>query len=613
MSSIIKLDDATINRIAAGEVVERPAAAVKELIENSLDAGARRIDIAVAEGGKRLVRITDDGCGIAPDDLALAVDRHATSKLDDLYDIRSYGFRGEALAALGAGGTLSVTSRVPGADHGACIIVDGSQIDGPRPVASIPGTVVELRDLFAATPARLKFLRSDRAETQAIVDVVRRMAMAVPHVAFVLRDLSHGREQVRLRLDPEPAHGDLLSGLSSRAGRVMGKGFMENAVPVDIGDDVVRLHGFTSLPTYDKGTSQSQYFYVNGRAVRDRALNGALRAAYQDLLSRDRHPACVLFITCDPSRVDVNVHPAKAEVRFRDAQDIRRMIVSGLRQTLAAEGVRTSSTVARTAIDSFRAGESARGGPPRPSAPARQATMAFQAPETPAPPHPLVAEAHERQPPEGPHIAAEVGERGDRDTEESCTGPLGEARAQLHDTYILSQGPDGLILVDQHAAHERLVYERLKTGMSTTGVARQPLLVPEVVDLDDSQAADILDHAESLSKLGLVVEKFGPGAVVVREVPTLLQNTDFRRLLEELADALATTGDATPLQTRLDAVLSRMSCHGSVRAGRRMTVSEMNALLREMERTPNSSQCNHGRPTFVTLAKGDIERLFGRT
>ena len=598
---IAQLDEAAINRIAAGEVVERPASAIKELVENAIDAGARRIEVAYADGGKTLLRVTDDGHGIRPEDLPLALARHATSKTcgSDLLNIHSFGFRGEALASLGAVGRMTITTRHAGHD-GATVTVAGGVAQPVRPAALRAGTVVELRDLFRATPARLKFLRSDRAEAQAIHDIVRRLAMAEPFVGFTLRDVSGGDDgRVVLRTDPE--QGDLWDAMGGRLGRVLGRAFVDNALRIDAERDGIHLTGLAALPTYSRGSAVSQFVFVNGRPVRDRLLIGALRAAYSDVLSRDRHPAAALFIDCPPVLVDVNVHPAKAEVRFRDPGVVRGLIVSGLRHALADAGHRASSTVAGATLGAMRPEGAAAGRiyqMDRPSTQARAAASAFQAPPAPA-------FGGLDQPSARSDAAA-----GGEPAQDDC--PLGAARGQVHENYIIAQTRDGMVIVDQHAAHERLVYERLKAQRAANGVAAQALLIPEIVDLGED-AASLLAHAEALAALGLTVEPFGPGAVAVRETPAVLGVVDAQRLVRDIADELADLGDSGALEARIDAVLSRMACHGSVRSGRRMQPDEMNALLREMEATPLSGQCNHGRPTYVELKLADIERLFGRT
>ncbi|MDR9485237.1 MAG: DNA mismatch repair endonuclease MutL [Sediminimonas sp.] len=608
--NIRQLDDAAINRIAAGEVVERPASAVKELLENAIDAGARRIDVAIAEGGKSLIRVVDDGCGIEPDQLPLALSRHATSKIDgeNLLDIHTFGFRGEALPSLGAVGRLTITSRAQGYD-GARISVSGGQVGSVAPAALNTGTVVELRDLFHATPARLKFLRSDRAETQAISDVVKRLAMAEPFISFVLRDVSGGGEgRISFRADAET--GDMFDALHGRLSRVLGAEFAQNALPIDAQREGLHLTGYAALPTYSRGSAVAQFLFVNGRPVRDKLLVGALRGAYHDFLSRDRHPAAALFLDCDPQLVDVNVHPAKSEVRFRDPGLARGLIVSALRHALAEAGHRASSTVASATLGAFRPEQSENAARPyqmsTPSPGARAAAYQAQAPGFAD----LGAGYSARVEP-----VSGAPEVMDDDTGEGVSErlPLGAARAQVHENYIVAQTEDGMVIVDQHAAHERLVYEKLKRQLAENGVAAQALLIPEIVEMSEGDSARLLERADDLARLGLVIEPFGGGAVAVRETPALLGQVDARAMVLDIVDELTDEGESLSVQSRLEAILSRVACHGSIRSGRRMRAEEMNALLREMEATPHSGQCNHGRPTYVELKLSDIERLFGRT
>ena len=590
---IRQLNETAINQIAAGEVVERPASAIKELVENAIDAGASRIDVDYADGGKRLIQVTDNGCGIASEDLALAMSRHATSKIDgsDLLNIQSFGFRGEALPSLGAVGKLTLTSRTA-TGSGAELQVMGGQLSPVRPAAMQPGTRATLRDLFYATPARLKFLRSDRAEAQAIADVVKRLAMAEPAIAFSLRDTVTDRMVFQVQAE----QGDMFSALRGRLGQIMGRDFVDNAIAVDAEREGINLTGFAGLPTYSRGAAVAQYLFVNGRPVRDKLLLGALRGAYADFLSRDRHPAVALFMECDPTLVDVNVHPAKSEVRFREPAMVRGLIVSGLRHALAEAGHRASTTVSSAALGAFT---------PEPTGQPRVYQM--DRPRN-APGYSGLAETatmFEPQP------SARVEE--DAPQVEAQHRPLGAARAQLHENYILSQTEDGLVIVDAHAAHERLVYEKLKAQMAKTGVRAQALLIPEVISLSDGDIALLMEQSETLTQMGLSIEPFGQGAVAVQSVPALLGHVDVQRLVLDIVDELSDGGTQQSLQTQLDAILSRVACHGSVRTGRRMQADEMNALLREMEATPHSGQCNHGRPTYVSLAMNDIEKLFGRT
>ncbi len=593
---IRQLDEAAINRIAAGEVVERPASAVKELVENAIDAGAARIDVAYADGGKTLIKVVDDGCGIAPEQLPLALSRHATSKIDgsDLLNIHSFGFRGEALPSLGAVGRLTITSRADG--EAATVTVSGGKTSAVKPAALTRGTVVELRDLFHATPARLKFMRSDRAEAQAITDVVKRLAMAEPYISFTLRDVTGGGEG-RVTFRADQGAGDLFDALKLRLGRIMGSEFIENALPIEAEREGFTLTGYAALPTYSRGSAVAQYLFVNGRPVRDKLLIGALRGAYADFLSRDRHPAVALFLECPPEQVDVNVHPAKSEVRFRDPGIARGLIVSAIRHALAEAGHRASSTVATATLGAMR---------PEQADPARIYQM--DRPGTrfaPAPP-PVATPGFAEM--AAPSARIDV-------VEETSTSdlPLGAARGQVHENYIIAQTADGMVIVDQHAAHERLVYERLKRQVAENGVARQALLIPEVVELSEGDAALLLGHADTLTQFGLVIEPFGAGAVAVRETPALLGEINAGAMLRDVIDELSDIGASQLVQERVEAILSRVACHGSIRSGRRMRAEEMNALLREMEATPHSGQCNHGRPTYVELRLSDIEKLFGRT
>ena len=598
LPTIRRLEDAAINRIAAGEVVERPASAVKELVENAIDAGARRIAISVAEGGKRFVRVEDDGCGIAEDQLQLALSRHATSKIDgsDLLNIRTLGFRGEALASLAAVGRLSVTSRPEG--FGAAVIeAAAGAVEPVRPAAGKPGTTVELQDLFFATPARLKFLRSERGEMRAVTDVVKRLAMAEPHIGFELFDHTEAPRRV---FAVQAESGDSVQAMSDRIQAILGKEFIENAISIDAERGGLHMTGFAALPTYSRGSAVHQHFFVNGRPVRDKLLFGALRAAYSDVLSRDRHPAAAIFIDCVPTLVDVNVHPSKSEVRFREPGVARGLVVSGLRHALAEAGHRSSSTIGSDALGAFRASP--------------EVARVYQMDRRPERGKATVNEQNVHgdggflQDLDG--VAAGRVDSVDAESEE-LDFPLGAARAQFHENFILAQTRDGIILVDAHAAHERLVYEKLKAQVAESGVAQQALLVPEIVELGDA-SPEILEHAEELRTLGLSIEPFGHGAIAVQETPAILGQVDASRLLKDIADELEEGGSCGTLKARIDAVLSRIACHGSVRTGRLMRAEEMNALLREMEATPNSGQCNHGRPTYVELKMHDVERLFGR-
>jgi DNA mismatch repair protein MutL len=596
MSRIRQLSEGTVNRIAAGEVVERPAAAIKELVENAMDAGATRIDIAASNGGADLLLVEDDGIGMSGEDLKLAIQRHATSKLplsggeDDLSHIVTMGFRGEALPSIGAVARLSLASRTREGDA-AEIRVDGGRIEGPMPAAfrasGQHGTRAEVRELFYATPARLKFLKSARSEDLAITDIVKRLAMARPDISFSLT--LDGRRSLDL-----PAEPDLMDGRLPRLAKIMGRDFGDNAARVEAMREGVSLSGYAGLPTYNRANAAMQFLFVNGRPVRDKLLVGAVRGAYADFLARDRHPALALFLDCDPSFVDVNVHPAKTEVRFRDAGMVRGLIVGALKHALTDAGHRASTTVAGNALDSFRSGAAFQ----------RQSPTPFQSPN-------IFSAVREAVPSYGASVPMSV-RMEDSPVETMPDTPLGVARAQLHETYVVAQTADGIVIVDQHAAHERLVYERMKKALANGGVTRQPLLIPEVVDLDPSEVTRVAARAAELAELGLVIEEFGPDAVVVREVPALLGKLDVKGLVRDLADEIAETGNALSLKERLEEVSGTMACHMSVRAGRRLNAEEMNALLREMEATPHSGQCNHGRPTYVELKLADIEKLFGR-
>ena len=592
-----QLSEGIVNRIAAGEVVERPASVVKELVENALDAGAHRIDVLTDGGGRRLIRITDDGDGMTHADLDLAVERHATSKLsgEDLLDIRTLGFRGEALPSVGAVSRLTITTRHASEPHAWALSVDAGVKSEIRPAALTQGTMVEVRDLFYATPARLKFLKTDRSEAEAVREVVRRLAMSRPDVAFTLA----GEERAPVTWGP--AADEL-----TRLGDVMGADFRANAIAVDAEREGVHLAGFAGLPTLSRANSLGQFLFVNGRPVRDKVLVGAVRAAYADYLPRDRHPLLALFVTLDAHEVDVNVHPAKTEVRFRDGSLVRGLIVRALKEALARDAQRAATTGGGATIATFRpASAPPRGGYDWRRSPARPGGFGSIAGATAL----GFAEAAQAAFDVGGPSAALAEAEPDP---ELLDHPLGAARAQIHENYIVAQTRDGLVIVDQHAAHERIVYERLKAALDASGVARQILLIPEIIELDESDAARLVSRAGELSRFGLVVESFGPGAVAVRETPALLGEVNVRGLVCDLAEHMAEWDDSLPLERRLLHVAATMACHGSVRSGRRLKPDEMNALLREMEAVPNSGQCNHGRPTYVELKLSDVERLFGR-
>ena len=600
-----QLPEQIVNRIAAGEVVERPASAVKELVENAIDAGATRIDVFTDGGGRRRIGITDDGAGMTRGDLALAVDRHATSKLDDedLLRIRTLGFRGEALPSIGAVSRLSITTRHIGEPHAWALNVDGGKKSDIVPAALTEGTRVEVNDLFYATPARLKFLKTDRTEAEAIREVVRRLAMAHPDIAFSLS----GEERAPVTW---AAALPGVAGQLTRLGDILGSDFRANAIEVRAERDGVVVEGFAAAPSLTRANALGQYLFVNGRPVRDKVILGAVRAAYADYLPRDRHPVVALFVTLETQEVDANVHPAKTEVRFRNSGLVRALIVHALKDGLAREGKRTAANSGGAAIMSFRPGQVS-GQPSRgwdwrrsPNYPA-----AFDGSAAPDYANAFAEVAQSVFDTGAPTADVRFNETP---ADDLLNRPLGAARTQIHETYIVSQTRDGLIVVDQHAAHERIVYEKLKASIERNGVQRQMLLIPEIVEMDESTVEKLATRADELGKFGLVIESFGPGAVAVRETPSLLGKTNAASLLRDLAEHMAEWDEALPLERRLMHVAATMACHGSVRAGRILKPDEMNALLREMEVTPNSGQCNHGRPTYVELKLADIERLFGR-
>ena len=589
---IRRLTEDMVNRIAAGEVVERPASVVKELVENALDAHATRIEVVTAAGGVVLTRVSDDGDGMDADDLALAVERHCTSKLDGgLDDIRTLGFRGEALAAIGAAARLTVASRKRGAADAYAISVDGGVATPIRPAALSGGTEIAVRDLFFATPARLKFLKTERAEASAIGDVVKRLALAHPEVRFSLSGD-----------DRTPADFPAATGSDARLtriGQVLGRDFAESSVAIDAVREGARLTGYAGLPTYSRGNGLSQYFFVNGRPVRDKQLLGALRAAYSDVMKHGRFPVAALYLELDPAEVDVNVHPTKAEVRFRDPGLVRGLIVGAVREALSiGSGRRTATSVSSATLSAFR------------PMPYRPPAGTYAAPERSA--APATTGFGEAAQAAFAAFAPSADIRADPLPEPAIPHPLGAARAQIHETYIVAQTADALIIVDQHAAHERLVYERFKRLLAEHGVAGQMLLIPEVVDLDPDDAERLAARSDELAELGLVLDRFGAGAIIVRETPAMLGLTDTAGLIRDLADEIAEWDRTATVKQRLDRVASSMACHGSVRAGRVLKPAEMDALLREMEETPNSNVCNHGRPTYIELKLADIERLFGR-
>ena len=619
-----RLPEGLVNRIAAGEVIERPASAVKELVENAIDAGATLIDIVMREGGRVLISVTDNGHGMSADDLVLAVERHATSKLpdDDLWHIRSLGFRGEALPSIGSVSRMTLTSRRTDCDGVIAeaaweISVEGGLVTGPAPAAINHGTRVEIRDLFFATPARLKFLKTPRTEFNHAVEVVERLAMAHPEIGFTLGDGS--RTPVRLGA----SQGELLDARLARLGAVMGREFEDNALAIEAEREGFRLTGYIGLPTMNRRTSSHQFLFVNGRPVRDKLLYGAVRGAYSDFVAHDRNAMVALFLEAPEEAVDVNVHPAKTEVRFREPGLVRGLIVGALKRALAEAGHRASSTVSTAALGAlgrsaaegqgsmhshaFRQGQSYPTDMTSTQVPRglSETNFAYQAPEAGA--HFGYEAAPQARTVEDFSRAGSAAPGPD-----PTTHPLGAARAQLHATYVVAQTEDGIVIVDQHAAHERLVYERMKKALAEGGIKRQILLIPEVVELEEGAVARLAERAGEFETLGLVLEAFGPGAVVVREVPAMIGEADVQGLVRDLAEDLVEIGEALALEDKLGHICGTLACHGSVRAGRRLNGEEMNALLREMEVTPHSGQCNHGRPTYVELKLSDIERLFGR-
>tara|TARA_B100001057_G_scaffold49912_1_gene44482 strand:- start:4979 stop:6847 length:1869 start_codon:yes stop_codon:yes gene_type:complete len=607
---IKQLDEAAINRIAAGEVIERPSSAVKELIENSIDAGSTSIFVDVADGGKTLIRVTDDGCGMTPTDLPLAVSRHATSKLnsDDLYNISTFGFRGEALPSLGAVSRLNIKTK--GIETEASeLSVDAGLMSKIKPVALNRGSVIELRDLFYATPARLKFLRTDRTELQEINKIIKGLSIAYPYISFKLRDISHNKD--RLLFDTTSELGSPEVALKQRISKVIDASFIENSCAIKAERENLKLSGFAALPTFSRGSTNLQYIFINQRPVKDKILVGAVKAAYSDFLAKDRYPAVVLFLDCNPHFVDVNVHPSKLEVRFREPGVVRGLVISAIRHALAEAGHRASSTIANTALGAMKehnsfskslyqsglnknhSGKSIPDnifGSAETSYMGRFESQQFEVLETPS------------------------GSFADNKRKDELPSkyPLGAARGQVHENYIIAQTEDSVVIVDQHAAHERLVYEELKEQRAASGVNRQVLLIPEIIELSNSDITSLITEKEQLLKSGLVLEEFGENAIIVRETPALLGDFNVKSLILDILDELLSSGNSKKLEEEIASILSRKACHGSIRSGRRLNQEEMNALLRKMEVTPYSGQCNHGRPTYIELKLKDIEKLFGR-
>ncbi len=598
------LPDTLINQIAAGEVIERPFAAVKELVENAIDAGAGRIDVTIADGGKSQIIVSDDGHGMSREELLASVDRHATSKLkgNDLLNIAHMGFRGEALASIASVARVSITTKMCDGEAWE-INVEGGKKGEAAPSSHSQGTQIAVRDLFYATPARLKFMKSERAEFMAVKDTLQRLAMAHHKIAFKL--IHNGKEAF---------HYPAVLDSQSRLAKILGREFGENAIAIEAEREGLTLSGFAGLPTLHRATSQYQYLFVNGRPVRDKLLHGCVRAAYADVLHGGRHPMLALFLDVPREEVDVNVHPAKAEVRFQDPGLVRGLIISALKHALHEHGTKTSSSVSMAALGKFTPANhetpslplhrGSGAAVPRNYATGSYGNLAENIQAAYAPQESLI-------PQEAPTARAET--FAQPLTEEEQRFPLGAARAQLHENYIIAQTADGMVIVDQHAAHERLVYERFKAQMSESGIEKQGLLSPEIIQMEDSEAERLLGFSDALAGLGLEIEPFGAGAIAVQAIPALLgAKPDLDSLIRDLADEIIERNTAQGLEERLNEVLSTMACHGSVRSGRRMNIDEMNALLRQMEATPLSGQCNHGRPTSITLSLADIEKLFGR-
>ena len=608
---IKQLDEAAINRIAAGEVIERPSSAVKELIENSIDAGATSILVDVADGGKTLIRVTDDGCGMTPTDLPLAVSRHATSKLNsnDLFNISTFGFRGEALPSLGAVSRLNIKTKGMETDA-AELTVDAGIISKIKPIALNQGAVIELRDLFYATPARLKFLRTDRTELQEINKIVKSLSIAYPYISFKLRDISQNKD--RLLFNTASETGANNTALKKRISRVLDPSFVENSCVIKAERENFKLSGYAALPTFSRGSTNLQHIFINQRPVKDKILIGAVKAAYSDFLAKDRYPAVVLFLECDPHFVDVNVHPSKLEVRFREPGLVRGLVISAIRHALAEAGHRASSTIAGTALGALKVNNSFPSSvyqrePNKNSFRNLAPDSIFKRVE------PDQIDSFGNQ--QFEELKTPTGSLANNDSEDQLSSqfPLGAARGQVHENYIIAQTEDSVVIVDQHAAHERLVYEKLKKQMAASSVARQVLLIPEIIELSSSDITTLITAKAQLFKSGLVLEEFGDNAIIVHETPALLGDFNVKSLILDIMDELSNSGNSKKLEEEITSILSRTACHGSIRSGRRLNQEEMNALLREMEVTPYSGQCNHGRPTYIELKLKDIERLFGRT
>ena len=605
---IKQLDETVINKIAAGEVVERPASAVKELIENSIDAGCSDITIEVSDGGKTLIRVIDDGLGMSDIDLPIALRRHATSKLpnDNLLNINSFGFRGEALPSLGAVGRLRIISHNDG--NGAHEInVNGGKISDIKPAARTLGTTIELRDLFYATPARLKFLRSTKSELKAITDTVKGLSISTPNVAFTLIDKTGGKSRKILQVQKEKDVS--LASIKNRLSRVLGQDFSKNSISIDVTREDVNLTGYVCLPTYARASNAMQYFFVNSRQVRDKQLIGALRAAYSDFMPRDRFPAAAIYINCRPDFVDVNVHPGKSEVRFRDPQGIRSLIVTGIRQVIAIEGHRSSSTLSTAALGAMREQTHQ-----MPSANNEQVTKNSQNMDYNGNKRFFTRDVEPAFQETWKPSARDFQTKDEHANfiEEFESFPLGAPIAQFGENYIISQNEDGIVIIDQHAAHERLVYEKLKEQAKDNKIEVQALLVPEILEFSEPEILVLMEYKDNLSRYGLKINQFGINSIAVQEIPAILNSENIKKLIFDILDELTDLENSDTLEKKINAVLSRIACHGSIRSGRMLRTEEMNSLLREMENTPNSGQCNHGRPTHISIRMSDIERLFGR-
>ena len=605
---IKQLDETVINKIAAGEVVERPASAVKELIENSIDAGCSDITIEVSDGGKTLIRVIDDGLGMSDIDLPIALRRHATSKLpnDNLLNINSFGFRGEALPSLGAVGRLRIISHNDG--NGAHEInVNGGKISDIKPAARTLGTTIELRDLFYATPARLKFLRSTKSELKAITDTVKGLSISTPNVAFTLIDKTGGKSRKILQVQKEIDVS--LASIKNRRSRVLGQDFSKNSISIDVTREDVNLTGYVCLPTYARASNAMQYFFVNSRQVRDKQLIGALRAAYSDFMPRDRFPAAAIYINCRPDFVDVNVHPGKSEVRFRDPQGIRSLIVTGIRQVIAIEGHRSSSTLSTAALGAMREQTHQ-----MPSANNEQVTKNSQNMDYNGNKRFFTRDVEPAFQETWKPSARDFQTKDEHANfiEEFESFPLGAPIAQFGENYIISQNEDGIVIIDQHAAHERLVYEKLKEQAKDNKIEVQALLVPEILEFSEPEILVLMEYKDNLSRYGLKINQFGINSIAVQEIPAILNSENIKKLIFDILDELTDLENSDTLEKKINAVLSRIACHGSIRSGRMLRTEEMNSLLREMENTPNSGQCNHGRPTHISIRMSDIERLFGR-